>query len=53
MYERLMVKKVRNATGYEGTQVKPWRQTIKIHQIKWFLHLIRLSHNTQAKTVLK
>ena len=35
------------------TQVKPWRETIKICQMKWFKHLIRLRDNTSTKTALK
>ena len=41
MYIRLR-KKVSNEKAYEVTQVRPWSQTIKIRQMKWFRYLIRL-----------
>ena len=37
----LWSKKVSNEKLYKVTQVKPWRQAIKICQMKWFRHLIR------------
>ena len=46
-------KKVSNEKVYEATQVKPWRRTIKICQMRWFRHLIRLPDNNPAKTYLK
>ena len=52
MYIRLR-KKVNNEKAYEVTQVRPWSQTIKIRQMKWFRYLIRLPDNTPTKTALK
>ena len=46
-------KNVSNYKVYEVTQVKSWRQEIKIWQTKWFGHLIRLPDNPPAKTALK
>ena len=46
-------KKVTNEKVCEVTQVKPWKQTIKICQMKWFGHLIRLPDNTSTKPALK
>ena len=46
-------KKVSNEKVYEVTQLKPWRQTSKICQMKWFGNLMRLPDNTPTKTDLK
>ena len=45
-------KKISNAEVYERTGVKPWSHIIKIRQLKWFGHMIRLPNNTPAKTAL-
>ena len=45
-------KKISNDKLYEVTGVKPWSINIKIRQLKWFGHLIRLPENTPAKIAL-
>ena len=46
-------KKVSNEKVYEVTQLKPWRQTSKICQMKWFGNVMRLPDNTLTKTAFK
>ena len=45
-------KTISNNKIYENSERRPWRETIKRRDLRWLGHLLRLNHQTPARTVL-
>ena len=46
-------KKLSNDEVYKRANTTPWSHQIKIRELKWFGHLMRLPENTSAKIALR